>query len=274
MRQHLIASVVVLLFGVSCADNVLSGSLSEVFPLEVSRTEIVANGDALQVTYLHNRDTFLDVVVRLSVAVGDLTLKPGLKIPLQGESASGALRCVASHAPGGEPVRTLPHIKRGDMNLAEGGTPGAITRGDFSVLFESEGGDLGYNRTLAGTFAGIALDDHSGTIEGATQITVGDWATSGEIQFDNDQDVFTFAAESGALDLRLETTGAAIQLRVEQASGELAQCRIDPAATESDCVFTGPGAYVFHVPAVGQYALKVSGASTSTRGVYTVRILR
>ena len=43
----------------SCLDNSLGGSLSEVFPLEISGTELRRNDQALQVTYFRNRGVFL-----------------------------------------------------------------------------------------------------------------------------------------------------------------------------------------------------------------------
>jgi hypothetical protein len=142
----------------ACAENDLSGSLSEVFPLDISQTAVAVNADALQVTYLLNRDVFVDVVARVSIGISDLTLKPGLKVALDGELDGGVRRCVVAHAPGGEPVRTLPAIARGDLVIDEGGHAGELTRGNFSVLFASEGGDLGNGRTLVGSFSQIATD--------------------------------------------------------------------------------------------------------------------
>lgn len=143
----------------ACApENDLSGSLSELFPLDISQTAVAVNTDALQVTYLLNRDVFVDVVARVSVGISDLTMAPGLKVSLAGELDGGVRRCDVAHAPGGEPVRHLPPIQRGDLVIDEGGHPGELTRGNFSVLFAGEGGDLGNGRTLSGTFAQIASD--------------------------------------------------------------------------------------------------------------------
>ena len=152
-------AAVAAFLAISCSpDNALSGSLSAVFPLDISRTEIAANGEALQVTYVYNHGVFVDVVARVSVGIPDIALKPGVKIDLAGEIDGGVLRCTVSHAPGGEPVRQLPAIKRGDLTLDEGGTPGALTRGSFSMLFEDQGGDLGEGRDLTGHFLGTATD--------------------------------------------------------------------------------------------------------------------
>ncbi len=141
-------------------DNVLSGSVSDLFPLDVSRTELSRNNEAFQVTYFNNRGLFLDVVARVSVYVEDVDPDGGWRrpIPLVGASDGGVLRCVVAHAPGGEPVRLLPPVKHGTLEVAEGGEPGQLTRGRFSILFADEGGDLGNGRTLNGNFLGVATD--------------------------------------------------------------------------------------------------------------------
>jgi hypothetical protein len=139
-------------------DNGLSGSMSEVFPLDVSRTEIARNDEAIQITYLFNRGVFLDVVVRVSVLMRGVDFKYGRSISLVGADATGELRCVVTHAPGGESVRDLPPISKGDLIIDEGGQPGEITRGNFSMAFQNTGGDVGFGRTLVGTFLGTASD--------------------------------------------------------------------------------------------------------------------
>jgi hypothetical protein len=150
---------------VACApDNSLSGSLGEVFPLDVSRVEVARNDEALQVTYYFNRGVFLDVVARVSVLMSDVSVVMNAPVPLQGEGDGGVLRCVVTHAPGGEPVRTLPHIKRGDLTLTHGGHAGELTAGSFSMSFEAEGGDLGFGRTLGGTFSATASDAGFGAL--------------------------------------------------------------------------------------------------------------
>ena len=149
----------------SCAvDNGLSGSLGEVFPLDVSSVEVAQNDEAMQITYFRNRGVFLDVVVRVSVSLQDegvaadggvptIGLKAGKKLDLSGTSPTGELRCAVTHAPGGEPTRSLPQVKKGDLVISEGGSIGAPMKGNFSMLFEAEGGDVGYGRTLVGTFS-------------------------------------------------------------------------------------------------------------------------
>lgn len=139
-------------------DNQLSGSVGELFPLGVSRVEVQRNDEALVVSYFANRGVNLDLVIRLSLATRDLELLPGGRVDLAGEYAPGHQRTTVIHAPGGEPARALPPVKKGDLRLSAGGRPDELTRGDFSMLFESTGGDLGQGRTLSGTFAGIALD--------------------------------------------------------------------------------------------------------------------
>lgn len=267
------ASLVACLAVTACADTDLSGSVSEVFPLDISGTTIAANSEALQVTYLYNRDVFLDVVARVSVATFDLTLKPGITIDLKGQLDGGALRCVVAHAPGGEPVRSLPPIKRGDMVIDEGGRPGEHTTGHFSVLFESQGGDLGYGRTLSGRFSGIAADDHAATAREATPLTIGDWGTAGEIQFAGDQDFFSFAAAPSALTFTLEVTGILSEVHLQKTSGEVI-IRLGEGGVTESATFLGPGVFRFTVPEPGEYILAVGEDSSGVHGAYTVRVLR
>lgn len=154
----------------SCGlDNSLGGSLSEVFPLDISTAEVARNDEALQVTYFRNRGVFLDVVARISVSlkvegvsedggVPVLVPKEGTRIEVVGDYAPGNPRCAVTTAPGGEPVRNLPRIKRGDFTITSGGEYGEVTSGNFSVLFEQEGGDVGFGRTLFGNFKGELRD--------------------------------------------------------------------------------------------------------------------
>ncbi len=159
MTIRWIALITTLALASGCGvDNTLSGSLSESISLEANQTIIARNAEALQVTYLVNRDVFVDVVIRLSVSLKGVAVKPGAKIDLAGEYEPGHPRAVVSHAPGGEPTRVLPRIKRGDLSIASGGEIGKPMRGDFSVLFETEGGDFGGGRTLSGIFAGDVAD--------------------------------------------------------------------------------------------------------------------
>lgn len=162
----------------SCAnDNLLQGSASEVFALDVSSVKVYRNDEAIQVSYFRNRGIYLDVVARLTVALKladggvdgngqsvnadggtNIDLKPGTRINLAEEYAPGHPRGVVVHAPGGEPARLCPPPKRGDFYLGSGGTPGDLTTGDFSVVFADEGGDIAFGRTLTGRFSGVAID--------------------------------------------------------------------------------------------------------------------
>lgn len=159
----------------SCAacleDNTLSGSMSEVFPLEVSRVEVYKNDEAIQVTYLRNRNIYLDVVARVTIALkipdggtngvdgGFLRpLVPGTQLDLAGDYELGHPIASVVHAPGGEPVRLLPPVQKGDFHLSAGGEVGTLTSGDFSMVFTDTGGDIGFGRTLVGRFTGVAVD--------------------------------------------------------------------------------------------------------------------
>lgn len=135
------------------ADNSLGGSVGDLFPLTISTVDVLRNDYAVQVSYYANRGTFLDVVIRLVVSTKDIDLQRGVRIPLEGESEPGHQRTSVAHAPGGEAVRTFPNVKKGDIVITEIGLEGQPSKGNFSMLFESVGGDLGQGRTLTGTFS-------------------------------------------------------------------------------------------------------------------------
>lgn len=156
MRKSLLAACVLL---VGCgADNSLGGSVSELFPLGISNVEVLRNDFAIQVTYYANRGTFLDVVARVVVSTslldgGTVDMSRPVTINLAGESSPGHQITSVAHAPGGEATRNFPNVKNGDMNLFEIGAENKPTRGNFSMAFDTKGGDLGQGRTLLGTFA-------------------------------------------------------------------------------------------------------------------------
>ena len=157
MVSRLVIFGAVLLMGCS-AENSLGGSLSEVIELEISRSDVYRNDEALQVTYYRTRGAFYDVVIRISVSLKGLTLKPGTRIKLEGDYEEGHPRTSVATAPGGEPVRLLPRVKKGDLYISTGGEAGGVTSGNFSMLFEATGGDLGNNRTLLGNFTAKTVD--------------------------------------------------------------------------------------------------------------------
>jgi hypothetical protein len=152
-------------------DNTLSGSMSDVFPLDSSYVEVYKNDEAIQVTFLLNRDIYLDIVARVTVALiipdggtnsvdggVDLPIGPGTTINLAGEYALGHPIATVVHAPGGEPTRSLPPVLHGDFEITGGGQAGEFTSGDFSMVFQDTGGDIGFGRTLVGKFSGTAID--------------------------------------------------------------------------------------------------------------------
>ncbi len=158
MKSFIRVLVVSLALSGCGADNALGGSVGELFPLTVSKVEVLRNDFAVQVTYYANRGTFLDVVARVVVSTkapdgGTLDLRPPVKIPLEGESEPGHQRTAVARIPGGEAVRTFPNVKKGDIVITELGLEGRPSKGNFSMLFELVGGDLGQGRTLTGTFS-------------------------------------------------------------------------------------------------------------------------
>ena len=97
--------------------NSLSGSVEELFSLEVSRVEVLRNDEALQVSYYRNNGLDVDLVARLTVATEGLELKPGSKVSLAGRTDSGE-----AAGDGGAPGR-----RRARARLRRGGQgrPGA-----------------------------------------------------------------------------------------------------------------------------------------------------
>lgn len=158
LALHCVGLAVVCSLASCGPDNGLWGSLSEVFPLDVSSVQVLRNEQALQLTYVHNRGAFLDVVARVSISTQGITLQPGAKIALEGEYAPGHQRTTVVHAPGGEPARLLPVVEQGNIFISSGGEIGQVARGNFLVRFAATGGDLGQGRTLGGNFSGAAMD--------------------------------------------------------------------------------------------------------------------
>lgn len=147
-----------LVGGVGCgADNSLSGSVEDLFPLEVSRVEVQRNTGAFQVSYYRSTATDVDLVVRLSVDTEGLDWKPGRKVSLGGQTPSGHARATVVHLAAGEPARVFAPVDKGDLVVDEGGEPGQPTRGDFSLSFQ-KGDGFGAGRTLGGRFSSPALD--------------------------------------------------------------------------------------------------------------------
>ena len=157
-RFFKVAPAVLALCAVACGvDNELGGSVSELFPLEISRVEVRRNVEALQVSYYNNRATEVDLVIRLDVSLRDVALARGTRIDLAGEYAPGHQRTTVAHMAGGEPLKRFPKVKNGDLHLNEGGNPEELTRGDFSMSFEQDQ-QFGSGRTLVGRFTARARD--------------------------------------------------------------------------------------------------------------------
>jgi len=138
--------------------NSLSGSVEELFSLEVSRVEVLRNAEALQVSYYRNNGLDVDLVARLTVATEGLDLRPGSKVNLSGNTDSGRARATVVHLAAGEPARLFAPVDKGDLELDEGGSIEQPTRGNFSMSFKKEGDGYGAGRSLEGRFAGLAMD--------------------------------------------------------------------------------------------------------------------
>jgi len=155
----LVLSIVAVAAAVACGQgaNSLTGSLSETFDLDVSQVHILRNDEALVVSYEHNAGRDIDLVLRFTLALDQLSLQTGRSVNIAGYTDGGTLRGTFLHNAAGEPARVLPNVSIGEFTLDHGGNPGDDTSGSFSASFVSDGG-YGSGRAVSGTFSGIALD--------------------------------------------------------------------------------------------------------------------
>jgi len=137
--------------------NSLGGSLSEVFPLDVSTAHVLRNDQALVVSYEANRGRDIDLVLRFTLALDQLPLQRGRTVKISGTTDAGILRATFLHNAAGEPARVLPDVSIGEFTLDTGGNPGDDTKGNFSASFVSDG-SYGSGRAVTGRFHATALD--------------------------------------------------------------------------------------------------------------------
>ena len=149
---------VALVSGVACmGENTLGGSAGALFPLTVSRVEVLRNTDAFQVSYYVYDTTNVDLVARLTLDLSGLNFVPGKSYALTGQTDAGHQRATVTHLVTGEPLMVFPDVHSGNLNLSTGGLPGQTTTGDFSLSFINTT-DFGGGRTLVGTFSSLARD--------------------------------------------------------------------------------------------------------------------
>jgi len=152
-----VAAAIVASLACGKGENSLDGSLSEVFDLDVSTVHVLRNDDALVVSYEHNNGRDIDLVLRFTLALDQLTLQNGRSMNIAGVTDGGTLRATFLHNAAGEPARVLPDVSIGEFTLDRGGNPGDDTKGSFSASFVSDG-SYGSGRAVSGSFHAIALD--------------------------------------------------------------------------------------------------------------------
>jgi hypothetical protein len=138
-------------------ENSLSGSLSEVFSLDVSTVHVLRNDQALVVSYEANKGRDIDLVLRFTLALDQLELQKGKTVRIAGYTDGGTLRATFLHNAAGEPARVLPEVSVGEFTLDKGGNPGEDTSGNFSASFVGDG-SYGSGRAVSGSFHATALD--------------------------------------------------------------------------------------------------------------------
>lgn len=153
----LVAAAIVASLACGKGENSLDGSLSEVFDLDVSTVHVLRNDDALVVSYEHNAGRDIDLVLRFTLALDQLSLQRGRTVNIAGFTDGGTLRATFLHNAAGEPARVLPDVSIGEFTLDQGGNPGDDTKGSFSASFVSDG-SYGSGRGVSGSFHAIALD--------------------------------------------------------------------------------------------------------------------
>jgi len=159
-RRTLVALIsAALAVAVACGKgaNSLDGSLSEVFPLDVSTAHVLRNDQALVVSYEANRGRDIDLVLRFTLALDQLPLQKGRTVKISGSTDGGILRAAFLHNAAGEPARVLPPVSVGQFTLDTGGNPGDLTSGSFEVSFVTDG-TYGSGRGVSGTFRATAID--------------------------------------------------------------------------------------------------------------------
>jgi hypothetical protein len=153
----LVAAAIVASLACGKGENSLNGSLSEVFDLDVSTVHVLRNDDALVVSYEHNAGRDIDLVLRFTLALDQLSLQSGRTVNIAGVTDGGTLRATFLHNAAGEPARVLPDVSIGEFTLDQGGNPGDDTKGSFSASFVGDG-SYGSGRAVSGSFHAIALD--------------------------------------------------------------------------------------------------------------------
>ena len=132
-RTRLVLALAALTTGLlACRpDNTLWGSVSELFPLDVSRVDVRRNDQALQISYFANRGADIDLVARVVVRTDGLELAGSRAIPLEGFADEAGIhpRTTVAHVAAGEPVRVLPLVSDGELILSELGEIGEPVRG-------------------------------------------------------------------------------------------------------------------------------------------------
>ena len=158
-RSGVLLAALGVLASLACGqgDNSLTGSLSEVFDLDVSTVHVIRNDEALVVSYEHNAGRDIDLVLRFTLAMDQLSLQSGRTVNIAGFTDGGTLRATFLHNAAGEPARVLPDVSIGEFTLDRGGNPGDDTKGSFSASFVSDG-SYGSGRAVSGSFHAIALD--------------------------------------------------------------------------------------------------------------------
>jgi hypothetical protein len=75
------------------------------------------------VSYEHNAGRDIDLVLRFTLALDQLSLQTGRAMNLAGSTDGGILRATFLHNAAGEPARVLPDVSIGEFTAGPGRKP-------------------------------------------------------------------------------------------------------------------------------------------------------
>ena len=137
--------------------NSLSGSVSEIFPLDFNSVVVWVSDTSFQVSYYFTQFGNEDLVVQLAVDTTGLTIKPGVSIDLSQDTTTGQPRAQVTHVAHAEATLVLPRIAAGTLHINSGSLPGDHFTGSFNLSFVNDG-TVGSLRTISGGFDDLSLN--------------------------------------------------------------------------------------------------------------------
>lgn len=135
--------------------NTLQGSLEDEVSLSFKSVQVQETGSTVSLSYMNPvaGTSGQDIVLEIVASTAGLDLTNGGTLNLLDVLPDGSLRGSVTRAVANDSRRDFPPLVRGSLVFADNPTIGAKVTGTFSLLFSSQGGDLGAGRTVFGNFA-------------------------------------------------------------------------------------------------------------------------